>query len=52
MGNDGAGSGSCLIACNNKGYECTGFEIDEQYFQKATERIARETAQMNIFNFL
>lgn len=47
-----AGSGSCLIACRNKGYECTGFEIDEQYYQKAAERIERETAQMNIFDFI
>lgn len=47
-----AGSGSCLIACRNKGYQCTGFEIDEEYFTKATERIKRETAQMNIFDFL
>ena len=47
-----AGSGSCLIACHNKGYECTGFEIDSEYFEKATERIQRETAQMNIFDFI
>ena len=47
-----AGSGSCLVACHNKGYECTGFEIDSEYFKKATERIQRETAQMNIFDFI
>lgn len=45
-----AGSGSCLIACHNKGFECTGFEIDEEYFQKATERINQESSQMNIFD--
>lgn len=47
-----AGSGTCLVACRNKGFECTGFEIDEYYYQKARERIERESAQMNIFDYL
>lgn len=46
-----AGSGTCLVACRNRGLECTGFEIDEVYYQKAKERIERESAQMNIFDF-
>lgn len=47
-----AGSGSCLVACRNKGLECTGFEIDEFYYTKAAERIERESAQTNIFDFM
>ena len=47
-----AGSGSCLIACHNLGYECTGFEIDKDYYTKAQERIKRNAAQINIFDFL
>ena len=44
------GSGSCLVACRNKGFECTGFEIDGEYYEKAKARIDKETAQMNIFD--
>ena len=46
------GSGSSLIACHNTQHKYVGFEIDETYYQKAAERIARETAQMNIFQFM
>lgn len=46
------GSASSLIACHNTNHKYVGFEIDETYYQKATERIARETAQMNIFQFM
>ena len=44
-----AGSGSCLVACERAGFECWGFEIDEEYYQKATERLERERNQINMF---
>ena len=46
------GSGSSLIACVNMNYKYVGFELDEVYFNLARERIDRETAQMNIFDFI
>lgn len=47
-----AGSGSCCIAAHRTHHDWIGFEIDEYYFQKATERIEAEQAQMSIFDFL
>ena len=46
------GSASSLIACHNTNHKYVGFEIDETYYGKAVERVKRETAQMNIFDFL
>ena len=46
------GSGSSLIACHNTNHRYIGFEIDETYYELAAERIKRETAQMNIFDFM
>lgn len=46
------GSASSLIACRNTNHKYVGFEIDEHYYQLAKERLDRETAQMNIFDFL
>ena len=46
------GSGSSLIACHNTNHKYVGFEIDKTYYKLAKERIDRETAQMNIFDFL
>lgn len=46
------GSGSSLIACHNTNHKYVGFEIDETYYKLAKERIDRETAQMNIFQFI
>lgn len=46
------GSASSLIACHQMGYNYIGFEIDDVYYRKAKERLERETAQMNIFDFL
>ena len=45
------GSASSLIACKRKHHDYVGFEIDEQYYRLAVERIERETAQMTIFDF-
>lgn len=39
------GSGSLAIACHDMGFPMTGFEIDPEYFEKATDRIRREQAQ-------
>lgn len=46
------GSGSSLIACYNTNHKYVGFEIDEQYYKAAKERIEAATAQTNIFQFL
>ena len=46
------GSASSLIACNRTNHKYIGFEIDKEYFNKAQERIKRETSQMNIFQML
>ena len=44
------GSASSLVACNLTGHKYIGFEIDPEYYKKASERIERETAQLNMFN--
>ncbi len=46
------GSASSLIACHNTNHKYVGFEIDETYYKLAKERLDRETAQMNIFDFI
>ena len=43
------GSASSLIACNRLGYDVWGYEIDEQYYKLAQERIKRELAQGTLF---
>ncbi len=47
-----AGSGSCLIAAYRQQCRYVGFEIDEEYFRKASERIARERAQIRMIDIL
>lgn len=46
------GSASSLIACRNTNHKYVGFEIDEEYYRLAKERLDAETAQMNIFDLL
>lgn len=46
-----AGSGASLVACHNMGFDFLGFEIDEEYYTKANERIKRAQAQISIFDF-
>lgn len=46
------GSASSLIACHRAGLEYWGFEIDPVYYKAAKERLARETAQVNITELL
>lgn len=43
------GSASSLIACHRAGLQYWGFEIDPVYYAKASERLAKETAQVTIF---
>jgi site-specific DNA-methyltransferase (adenine-specific) len=45
-----AGSCSLAIACYEMGHDWLAFELDEDYYQLAQERIKRETAQVNMFN--
>ena len=46
------GSASSLIACRNTNHKFVGFEINEEYYQKAKKRLDAEMAQMNIFDYL
>jgi len=46
------GSGSSVIACHKLGFEYIGFEIDEEYFKAAQERIDNFKAQTNIFDLM
>ena len=46
------GSASSLIACRNTNHKYVGFEINKEYYKKASERLEAETAQMNIFDFI
>ena len=46
------GSASSLIACRNTNHKYVGFEIDEEYYRLAKERLDAESAQMNIFDFI
>lgn len=46
------GSASSLIACKRLNFDFVGFEIDKEYYRLACERIARETAQMTLTQYL
>jgi site-specific DNA-methyltransferase (adenine-specific) len=43
------GSGSIAIACHNRGYDLTAYEIDQDYFEATTKRIKDHIAQLTIF---
>lgn len=43
------GSGSIAIACHDYGFELTGCELDEEYYNKAIERIRNHTSQQTLF---
>jgi site-specific DNA-methyltransferase (adenine-specific) len=43
------GSGSIAIACHNRGYSLDAFEIDEEYYNAATERLRAHQSQLTIF---
>jgi site-specific DNA-methyltransferase (adenine-specific) len=44
-----AGSFSLGIACDIMGYDCTGYEIDADYYQAAKKRLERHQAQGVLF---
>ena len=46
------GSASSLIACYNLGFDYIGFEIDEDYYKAAQERMDAVKAQVTIFEGL
>jgi site-specific DNA-methyltransferase (adenine-specific) len=46
------GSASSLIACHNLGFPFVGFELDPEYFRKASERLEDARAQTSIFDYL
>lgn len=43
------GGGSIAIACHNLGYSLTGYEIDKEYYDKASERIKQHQSQIRLF---
>lgn len=43
------GSGSIAIACHYMGFDLTGCELDEEYFNQAMERIKNQTRQQVLF---
>ena len=43
------GSGSIAIACDNLGYDLTGYELDKEYYDNAIKRIKNHQAQTRIF---
>ena len=44
-----AGSASSLIACINGGFKYVGFELDEDYYKAARERLDVVASQMRMF---
>jgi site-specific DNA-methyltransferase (adenine-specific) len=43
------GSASSLIACYDLGFDYIGFELDEEYYNNALDRLNKHKAQMNLF---
>jgi len=43
------GSGSIALACHNRGYSLTGFEIDKEYFDAAQKRLEIHQSQLTMF---
>lgn len=46
------GSASSLIACHRKNHKYVGFEIDEEYYRMAKERLEAEEAQRTIWQVM
>ena len=46
------GSASSLVACHNLGFDYVGFELDQDYFILASERLESVKAQTSIFEFI
>ncbi len=43
------GSASSLIACYDLGFDYIGFELDEEYYNNAVDRLNKHKSQMNLF---
>ena len=43
------GSGSIAIACHDMGFDLTAYEIDEQYFDAASNRLHQHQRQLKLF---
>jgi len=43
------GSGSIAIAAHNLGYDLTGYELDKDYYQAATQRLENHQKQLRLF---
>jgi site-specific DNA-methyltransferase (adenine-specific) len=43
------GSGSIAIACHDYGFDLTACELDQEYYDKAIQRIKNHTAQTKLF---
>jgi site-specific DNA-methyltransferase (adenine-specific) len=43
------GSASSLIACHDLGFDYLGFELDEEYYKQAKERLDNHKSQLNMF---
>ena len=43
------GSGSIAIACHDYKFELTACELDEEYFEKAKQRIINHVSQQSLF---
>lgn len=43
------GSASSLVACHHLHFDYVGFEIDEDYYRMASERLEAEKAQLTLF---
>ena len=44
------GSGSIAIACNDKNFALTGYEINKTYYDRAVQRLADHKAQYTLFD--
>jgi site-specific DNA-methyltransferase (adenine-specific) len=43
------GSGSIAIACHDMGFDLTAYEIDEEYFAAASNRLKQHQRQLKLF---
>ena len=43
------GSGSIALACHNRGFDLTAFEIDKEYYNNAVERLKTHQSQLTMF---
>lgn len=43
------GSGSIAIACHDMGFDLTAYEIDEEYFDAASNRLKQHQRQLKLF---